>query len=410
MQRSATNQRSGIECVVCGKRGASREEMSSCGSCRGVTYCGRDCQRRDWAAHRVACAPGLQPATSASALAESGFEWRVFWRTTEVRVSEDTRRVNERDEDWCRATVEGIGSMLQIMKSMHDSGSDSESSEEVESGLEIREEFREDRYISMGYEDAGLKIRGADRGKRPKIELKVRTYASVGGTLPDGSTESWPQVKGPNRELWHKVMNVPALSDEVTCTETMSALYDTLSKLETSLQCIANHEENLVAQNKIKHVRSAILLMERFSKFDFAERTFKKFQVPVSKFRAQARICIGSSLIKAEASVLVVKQSKWLSICVESKDTRLVTLAIHMLLNDERHCNEISWIYSHVPYNIPRLAPELGYPAFIDKVLTEPDSPFLCKEVAAQDGDAPLQDTQPGELASVISAFAHLAQ
>ena len=41
-----------LRCAVCG---ASSGELLLCSGCHGVRYCGRDCQKADWRAHKAAC-------------------------------------------------------------------------------------------------------------------------------------------------------------------------------------------------------------------------------------------------------------------------------------------------------------------------------------------------------------------
>ena len=41
----------GTACAACGASGA----RLTCGGCRGVRYCGAECQKRDWRAHKAAC-------------------------------------------------------------------------------------------------------------------------------------------------------------------------------------------------------------------------------------------------------------------------------------------------------------------------------------------------------------------
>ena len=40
-----------VACAACGAAGAPL----MCGACRGVRYCGPECQKRDWRAHKAAC-------------------------------------------------------------------------------------------------------------------------------------------------------------------------------------------------------------------------------------------------------------------------------------------------------------------------------------------------------------------
>jgi hypothetical protein len=43
----------GSRCMVC--RDATKTETMRCGSCRGVSYCFKECQRRDWPVHKEIC-------------------------------------------------------------------------------------------------------------------------------------------------------------------------------------------------------------------------------------------------------------------------------------------------------------------------------------------------------------------
>ena len=42
-------------CKVCGK-GANGERLRCCSKCRKIYYCGKECQHKDWASHKPACA------------------------------------------------------------------------------------------------------------------------------------------------------------------------------------------------------------------------------------------------------------------------------------------------------------------------------------------------------------------
>lgn len=42
-------------CWTCGKKPESGEVFKKCGKCRTFAYCGRECQREDWAKHKTLC-------------------------------------------------------------------------------------------------------------------------------------------------------------------------------------------------------------------------------------------------------------------------------------------------------------------------------------------------------------------
>lgn len=49
---------SGLVCMKCGKldsESARGVKMKACASCKTMTYCSRDCQRTDWARHKLEC-------------------------------------------------------------------------------------------------------------------------------------------------------------------------------------------------------------------------------------------------------------------------------------------------------------------------------------------------------------------
>lgn len=54
-------------CAVCN---SSPQELKVCGGCKRVRYCGTDCQRRNWAAHKAFCKPVEPAAQSAVKLEE----------------------------------------------------------------------------------------------------------------------------------------------------------------------------------------------------------------------------------------------------------------------------------------------------------------------------------------------------
>jgi hypothetical protein len=41
----------GTVCVLCGSNGPTKK----CGQCKKVSYCGRECQRKDWKQHKPKC-------------------------------------------------------------------------------------------------------------------------------------------------------------------------------------------------------------------------------------------------------------------------------------------------------------------------------------------------------------------
>lgn len=86
------------ECAVCGFRGEVR-----CGGCRGVTYCGRRCQRRDWSAgHREGCGSGGGSETGRSGAFE---EFEIVNEDAPPAVEEDS----ESDGDGVEEEGEGVG-------------------------------------------------------------------------------------------------------------------------------------------------------------------------------------------------------------------------------------------------------------------------------------------------------------
>ncbi|KAI9012255.1 hypothetical protein DFJ74DRAFT_683130 [Hyaloraphidium curvatum] len=46
----------GEKCALCGKKEGGSVRISKCSGCKKIGYCGADCQKRDWKAHKPKCA------------------------------------------------------------------------------------------------------------------------------------------------------------------------------------------------------------------------------------------------------------------------------------------------------------------------------------------------------------------
>jgi hypothetical protein len=59
--------------IVCGfcKAPESRPKaFKTCSQCRGIVYCGRDCQKRDWKAHKPHCIPNPKKEKNTNSMNE----------------------------------------------------------------------------------------------------------------------------------------------------------------------------------------------------------------------------------------------------------------------------------------------------------------------------------------------------
>ena len=51
----AARRSSAPRCARCGAQPAAGQKLRLCGGCKAVRYCGAECQRADWTAHRPRC-------------------------------------------------------------------------------------------------------------------------------------------------------------------------------------------------------------------------------------------------------------------------------------------------------------------------------------------------------------------